>query len=385
MDFELTSELTRLREDARSFAAREIVPSVVARDQHRCWDEALFKKLAENGILGALIPRELGGLGLSALEACLVLEGLGTGSEDAGLALAVGAQGLLGMVPVWKLGTHAQKQKYLRPMASGEWLGGVSLLELEGGAAPLNLSTRAVKQGHRWKIHGAKTHVVNAPFAHHFLVTAVTRSGAVPAHVSAFLVDRDAPGLRVSEPTELSGMRTCTFADLTFEDCEVPEGALLGTEGGAFSELLPLWLALDRSCLLAPWLGMIRSITERTARAVREQALFDRPLARFQSIRAMLADMKTSCELSGDLLYRAAWQLDHLGRPPRQDAAVAKLVVSKAAQKVSRDAVQIHGLSGLASDPHVDRAYRDSMFLTIVGGTSEVLRSVIAGSMLDLG
>jgi alkylation response protein AidB-like acyl-CoA dehydrogenase len=270
-------------------------------------------------------------------------------------------------------------------MASGEWVGGLSLFELEGGAASPNLTARAIKQGRRWLLRGEKAHVVNAPVAHHFLVMAVTDPSASPARLSAFLVDRDSPGLHIRTPTEPMGMRTCPSAELVLEDCEVPEEALLGTEGAALSEVLPLLLALDRTLMAAPWLGLMRALTFRTARQAREQELFSRPLARFQSIRAMLADMQTRCELSADMLYRAAWQLDQLPRPPRQDAAGAKLFVSTSAQKVARDAVQVHGLCGMAPHRFLERAYRDSMFLTITGGSSEVLRSIIAGSLLNLG
>lgn len=385
MDFSFDEKLTRLREDARAFAEREVEPSASSRDQRQHWEPELFTKLAERGILGAFLPRELGGRALSALETCVLLEGFGEGSGDAGLSLAVGVHGLLCAVPVWKLGTEAQKQKYLRKMASGEWVGGLSLFELEGGAATPNLTARAVKQGRGWLLHGVKAHVVNAPVAHHFLVTAVTDSSASPARLSAFLVDRETPGLRIRTPSEPMGMRTCPSAELLLEGCEVPEEALLGTEGAALSEVLPLLLALDRTCLMAPWLGLMRALTGRTAQRAREQELFSRPLARFQSVRAMLSDMKTRCELSGDMLYRAAWQLDHLTRPPRQDAAGAKLFISTAAQKVARDAAQVHGLYGLAPHHFVERACRDSMFLTITGGGSEVLRSIVAGSLLNLG
>lgn len=385
MDFTFSEKLAQLRDDARSFAEREVEPSAASRDQGRRWEPELFTKLAERGIPGALLPREQGGRELSALETCVLLEGFGEGSGDAGLSLAAGVHGLLCAVPIWKLGTEAQKQRYLRRMASGEWVGGLSLFELEGGAAAPNLTARAAKQGRRWLLHGAKAHVINAPVAHHFLVMAVTDPSASPARLSAFLIERDTPGLRIRTPAEPMSMRTCPSAELLLEGCEVPEEALLGTEGAALSEVLPLLLALERTCLAAPWLGLMRALTERTARQAREQELFSRPLARFQSVRAMLADMKTRCELSGDILYRAAWQLDHLTRPPRRDAAGAKLFISTSAQQVARDAMQVHGLYGLAPHHFVERAHRDSMFLTVTGGGSEVLRSIIAGSLLNLG
>jgi alkylation response protein AidB-like acyl-CoA dehydrogenase len=174
-------------------------------------------------------------------------------------------------------------------------------------------------------------------------------------------------------------------AELTLEDVELPEESLLGTEGAALTELLPLQLALERGLLIAPWVGIMRALTRRTVQQARERELFSRPLGRFQSIRMTLADMETRCELSTNLLYRTAWQLDHLAQPPRQDAAASRLFISRAAQAVARDAFQLHGLRGLEPDLHVERLYRDAMFLTLTGGGSEVLHSVIAGALLNLG
>jgi alkylation response protein AidB-like acyl-CoA dehydrogenase len=383
MDFTFGEAYEKLRIDGSQLARSEAGPSVVSRDRARDWDPELFITLTEGGIGRAFLPQRYGGLGLTALETLAFLEGFGE-AGDAGLALSVGAHGLLCAVPIWKLGTEAQKGKYLPKMASGLWVGGLSLLELEGGSTAANLAVRAVQHGRDWILDGTKTHVVNAPVANHYLVTAVTDPAANP-RLSAFLIDRGTPGLRVQAATETSVMRTCPMGELALDRCRVPAEALLGTVGAALFEVLPLVAALDRTCVTAPWLGLMRALSERTMLHALEEQRFSRPLTASQSVRATLADMTTRYELSAGLLYRAAWQLDQLARPPRQDSATAKLFVASSAQIVARDAARIHGLLGF--DPHyfAERAYRDSIFLTMTGGGEEVLRPVIAGSMLNLG
>jgi alkylation response protein AidB-like acyl-CoA dehydrogenase len=267
MDFERIEGLAPLREAGRRFAEREIAPGVESRDRQRACDPALLTRMAQAGLLGAMLPTVHGGRGLGALETTALLEGFGEGGEDAGLALAAGVHDFLCAVPLWKLGTEAQRRRYLPRMASGEWVGGLSLLELEGGAATPGL--RAVRQGRGWRLQGTKAWVVNAPIAHHVLLTAVT---GPTGSLSAFLIDRETPGLRLGAPADTSGLRTCPLAELTLEDCEVPEESLLGTEGAALTELLPLLLALERGLLLAPWVGIMRALTRRAISAARRPA-----------------------------------------------------------------------------------------------------------------
>lgn len=383
IEFAYGENLQRLRSDGRLFGHREVKPSVVARDRDRHWDPGLFARLAANGIGRGHLPLRHGG-GLSALETTANLEGFGE-AGDAGLALSVGVHGLLCAAPISRLGTDAQVQKYLPAIASGEWVGGMSLLELEGAAAPGNLAVRAARRGRHWLLDGTKAHVVNAPIAHHFLVTAVSSDGASPVRMSAFLVDAGAPGVHVRPCAEQPAMRTCPLGEIVLRRCWVPEDALLGTVDAALYEVVPLVAALDRSCALAPWLGLMRALTEQAAAYARSGHRFARPLADSQAVRAMLADMATRCELASSLVYRAAWQLDRLPRPPRQDAATAKLFVAASAQIVARGAARIHGLLGLGPHDIVERAGRDATFLSLTGGGEDVLRPVIAGSLLNMG
>ncbi|PKW16288.1 acyl-CoA dehydrogenase family protein [Saccharopolyspora spinosa] len=418
-------KIQQLRERTRSVAEAEVQTNVVTRDRNASWDQTLFTRLAEMGIVGALLPTAHNGLGATVLEAVAMLEGFGEGSGDAGLSLALGTHGVLCAVPIAKLGSFAQREHYLPRMASGEWLGGLALSEVDGCATETGPGITAVQQREGWLLGGRKPHVVNAPHAHHFVVTAVTATG----ERSAFLIDRNTPGLAVMPNAEPTAMRTCPSADLVLEDCQVPADAVLGRPGAATDELVPLLAALDRTCLLAPWLGIIREITRQTVALVTDQpfhqeslssngdgspilpgqrsrgthvpnprstlptgpvaasevtrpTLFGAPLVRSQAIRAAIVDMRTKVELGSDLLYRAAGQLDRPEPAPRQDAAAAKLFITRAAQDIARTAA---GIAGLTPHHLAERAQRDSLLLAATGGGQEILRSVVAGALLGLG
>ncbi len=373
MEFTFTEKMQQLRDEGRALA--ELVPPAVDSPVYGQADEDMFGVLAAKGIASALLPARHGGRHLSTAEACALWDGLGEGTADAGLVLALSAHALLTAVPLWKLGTPDQQRRYLPRVASGEWVGALSLHELEGAASPANQAVRAVRRAEGgWLLSGTKTHVVNAAFAHHFLVTAMGDGDGA----STFVVDADARGVRVERSADGS-------ATLVLQDCPVREPSLLGTEGAAFHETLPLLTALDSTAVLAPWLGVMRALTDRALRAALDSQAFGRPVERLQTVRFTLADMRSRCELSGDLLHRAAWQLDRLPEPGRQDAAVARLFVTNSARSVVADAARVLALAGQAADPVVARAARDAAWLGATGGGVDGFRSVIAGSLLGLG
>ena len=387
MHFAISDAERDLYEGARAFARAEVYPTVLERDRAEVFDRALWQKMADQGFLGAPIPEEYGGTGLSAIETCRVKEGFGHGAEDGGTALAWGAHTILCGVPIWKLGTEAQKQRYLPKMCSGEWIGGFCLSETDSGSDAAGMKTRAVKQGDRWILNGTKMWITNGPVGDVFVVTAVTNPDARPraAGISTFLVEKDFPGFRVGQVIEKMGMKTSCTAELVFEDCEVPEENLLGMQDFGFIITAKLILGWERSCLMAPGLGAMKATIERTARYLEERHQFGRPIATFQALRHMLADMHIQSEISNNLVYRVAWHLDTGDDPPLVDAAIAKLFTSEASQRLFRDALQMHGGNGFTPEYHVERGLRDSMLGTIGAGTSEVQRSIIARAVLDLG
>lgn len=385
MDFEITDEQRELYEGARVFGEREVAPTVLERDQEQVWDPEIFKKMGAAGLLGAPIPEEYGGTGLSAVSTCLVKEGFGEGSRDAGVALAWGAHIILCGVPIWKLGTEEQKQRYLPGMCSGDLVGGFCLSEPGSGSDAAAMRTRAVKKGDRWILNGTKMWITNGPVGDVFVVTAVTNPEAKAFGISTFLVEKGFPGFKVGQHIDKMGVRTSQTSEIILEDCEVPEENLLGQENFGFVVTAKLILGWERSCLLAPGLGGMKRGLKETARYVMEREQFGRPVGKFQAVRQMLADMKMRYELSRLLVYRVAWALDQDGDPPLVDAAVAKVFMTEAAQVNARDAIQLHGGNGFTREYHVERGLRDSILSTIGGGTSEIQRSIIARSLLDLG
>jgi alkylation response protein AidB-like acyl-CoA dehydrogenase len=385
MDFEITSDQRELMKNATRFAEREVFPSVLERDGPSSWNPELFLKMGEQGLLGAPIPEEYGGLGLSCVDTCLLKEGFEYGARDAGLTLAWGAHTILCGVPIWKLGTEEQKKKYLPGMCSGELVGGFCLSEPGSGSDAASMKTRAEKKGDKWILNGTKMWITNGPIGGVFVVTAVTEPGAKAMGISTFLVESSFPGFRVGQKIDKMGMRTSTTSELIFEDCEVPEENLLGQLNFGFIGTAKLILGWERSCLLAPALGGMKRGIEQTAQYCKEREQFGRPIGKFQAVRHMLADMQMRYELARQLIYRVAWQLDQGDDPPLVDAAVAKVFVSEVSQKNARDSIQLHGGNGYTREYHVERGLRDSILGTIGAGTSEIQRSIIARSMLDLG
>ena len=385
MDFAFTASQMELFENARRFGADAVAPTVVDRDREAVWDRAIFLKMGEQGLLGAPFPEQYGGAGLSCVETCLVKEGFAYGARDAGVALAWGAHTILCGVPIWKLGTEDQMRRYLPGLSSGELVGGFCLSEPLSGSDAASMRTRAEKKGDKYILNGTKMWITNGPIGDVFVVTAVTEPGARAFGISTFLVEKNFKGFSVGQHIEKMGMRTSTTAELVFEDCEVPEENLLGELNMGFVVTAKLILGWERSCLLAPALGSMRKGIEETAKYAKEREQFNRPIAKFQAVRHMLADMKVKYEVARQLIYRVAWQLDQGDEPPLVDAAVAKVFVSEVAQQNARDAIQLHGGNGYTPEFHVERGLRDSIVGTIGAGTSEVQRSIIARSLLDLG
>ncbi|GBP99770.1 hypothetical protein SSP531S_11670 [Streptomyces spongiicola] len=370
-----------LAEQTRELADRVVRPTAADRDRDRSWDPALFAELADArpGLTGPLVPGRLGGGGLTAAQTCAVLQGLGEGARDPGLALAAAVHAALVTVPLRAFGTAAQQRRRLPRMASGEWVGALSLRQTQGAALAPAVTARPAPDG--WVLDGALDLVVGAPLARHFLIVAAHPDGSGR---TAFLVDRGTAGLRV-EDVRPEALRTCPWGGLALDGCHVPHDAVLGSPHGAATEVEPLLAALSWVFSSAPWLGVMRALTRDAVERVRGDRLFDRPLSHFQSARLTLADMAIQCELAAGLLYRAAGQFDGGGRPSQRDAAAARLFVAGAARTVVEAAAGLTGPADGTGDGLIERAHRDALFFGTVGGGAEVLRPVIAACELGLG
>jgi alkylation response protein AidB-like acyl-CoA dehydrogenase len=378
MEFSFDGALMQLRERGRDIGRTLVEPSVAARDRQAIWDPALFGALAEARLTGLLLPAGEGGLGLSVLEAVALLEGFGEGATDAGLAFALGVHGVLCGVPIATLGTPSQRAHYLPGIASGDCLGALALSELDGGATTAGDGVTAVRTRDGWQLAGTRPNVVNAPYAHHFLVTAAVGGG----ERTAFLIDRDNPGIAVLPGPEATALRTAPSAELVLTGCRVTPDAVLGTPGAATTELVPLLAALTRTCLLAPWLGVLRALAEHTFALAAQKLLFGGPLARSQAVRMAVVDLQTRVELGSTLLHRAAWQLGRGEPAPRMDGATAQLFLAAAVRDAADTAA---GFAGTTPHHLVERSRRDVLALAATGGGEQVLRSVVAGALLDMG
>lgn len=379
MNITLTEAQRELKETSRLFALRKIAPSAASRDEQRAWDSALFRHLGAGGLLGAPFPEAYGGQGRSAFEFMLLQEGVGEGASDAGFCLSWGAHTVLAGVPLWKMGTEAQKQHYLIPMCQGDKIGGLAASEAAAGSDPGSIQTRAVKWGSHWILNGTKNWITNAPIGDLFLVTARTGAGC-----SVFIVERDFPGVHFTPAASLLSLRTAQIGGLRFENCEVPAENLLGRVGG-WSEISAVIDHWERTFLLASWLGQMKSTIDNCIAHVKQRIQFGRPLSHFQAVRAVIADMKIRCALARGFSYRAASNLDLGKSDGGRESLLAKLAVTEHAQSILRDALQLHGAHGLPAANALVRAFRDAAALTILKDNSQLLRSILAASLLDVG
>ncbi|GAC1569958.1 MAG: acyl-CoA dehydrogenase [Polyangiales bacterium] len=362
-----------------------VAPTVKARDRESRWDPDLFAQIGQEGLLGTLFPTEYGGSGLSALGFAAALEGFAAGCGDAGLALAIGAHTFLCAVPIFRLGTDSQRRRYLPKLCTGEWLGAFAHHESRAGSDAVNIETCATRLSGGWLIDGRKTWVTNGSVANVVLVTAVTDSEAGAKGISTFLVDRETRGLTSGQRIETFGMRTASISEVILDGCEVSDEQMLGPLGSGLEQTCRLIQRWERGGMLAAWIGILQALFESSVKQSREHLQFGRPIGRFQTVRAMVADIKIRLELCRRLQRRSAWHLDRAEPLADRDIAVAKLFISDNAQRIARDALQLHGCRGLESDHLASRVYRDAMPLGLLGGSNEIVRSIVAGSIFSIG
>jgi alkylation response protein AidB-like acyl-CoA dehydrogenase len=386
-------------EYARSLAERIVRPSAAARDRARCWQPEVFAGLAEAAreaaeptptgpapsqptltgrtLTGPLVPRALGGSGLSAAETFDLLEGLGEGGRDPGLALALAVHAVLVTGLLRAFGTERQQRRYLPRMASGEWIGALSLQQTSGAAHTPTVTARAAWDRPGWILEGTLDLVAPGAAARHFLLIAEHKGG----DRTAFVVDRETTGLSVLDGGP-AAMPTCAWARVELEHCVVGPDAVLGTVGKAAVEAEPLLATLDWVFTAAPWLGVMRALTKDAGQNARTRRLFGRPMLSSQSTRFALADLVTRRELAEGLLRQAATTLDLAGHPELAGAASARLFAGQTVLEVAAAAARLAGNDDV--DGLTARAYRDALFFAEGGGGTEVLRSVIADRMLAI-
>ena len=377
MDFGWTEEQLARRAAARDFARRELADDTLgSRDHEGRFERTYWERCARFGILGLSVPPEFGGAETDLPTAMLVMEGLGEGCPDNGLAFALNAQLWTVQRPIVRFGSDGQKRRYLPGLCDGTLLGAHALTEPEAGSDAYSLTTRAERRGSEYVLNGTKSLVTLAPIADVALVFASTNPAAGKWGVSAFVVERGAPGLRASAMQHKMGLRTVPLGSLHFEDCVVPESARLGPEGAGVSISNPS-LELERCCILASQLGAMERQLQQAIAYARSRRQFGQPIGKFQSVSNRVADMKLRIETARLLLYKVAWLVER-GQPAMMEAALLKLYLSEAFVESGLDAIRIHGGVGYLSETGIERDLRDAVGGVLYAGTSDIQRNIIS-------
>jgi butyryl-CoA dehydrogenase len=380
MDFALSPQHEEIRRTVRDFAEREIIPVADELERNGEFPHDVIRKAAGLGLLGVPYPEEVGGTGLDSLAYAITIEELSRASGSVGII--VSAHTSLGCNPLYLAGTPEQKERYLRPMASGEVLGAYGLTEPGAGSDSRGTRTRAHRDGDAWVLNGSKRFITNAGVAGTYIVTAVTDRETESGKISAFIVEADTPGFTIGRMEEKMGLHASNTGELIFEDCRVPAANLLGEEGEG-DKLFLKTLDGGRIGIGAMALGLAQAAYEAASAYAKERRQFDRPIASFQGVAFKIADMAVGIDAARLLVYRAAWLKD-CGKPYTTEAAMAKLFASEVARQVTNDAVQVHGGYGYVTEYHVERYLRDAKLTEIGEGTSEIQRLVIARNILGI-
>ena len=378
MDLELTEEQQMVRELTRAFVKREVKPVASRLDREGIYPSELVKRLSEMGLMGMLVPQEFGGSGMDLLSCVVAMEEISKGW--ASLAVAMSVHNSLVCAPILRFGSAAQKQKYLAPLARGEWLGCYALTEPSAGSDAGSIQTRAKRTENDFVLNGNKIFITNGNRADLAIVYAVTDPARDKKGISAFIVEKNSPGFVVGKLEDKLGLRSSDTASLLFEDCRVPHENLLGVEGEGFKIALAT-LDGGRIGIAAQALGIAQGCLEESVVYAQQRRQFGRAIAEFEAIQWMLADMATEIDAARLLAYRAAW-LAQQGRTFTKEAAMAKLFASEAANRAAYKAIQIFGGYGYTKEFAVERFFRDVRITTLYEGTSEIQRLVIARHLI---
>lgn len=377
MDFNLTPQQIELRSRIRSFAERELAPTVSARDEAGTFDRWVFDACVEAGLAGLPFSREYCGGGGSLLEYIIALEEVGRVESAQVLVLA---SHLAPMTCLLQHGSAEQKERWLVPMCKGEALACFSITEPGAGSDPASMKSHAVKEGDYYVINGRKTFATNSGAADVYVIFASTDPEAGGRGVSAFIVPKDAPGLSFGEPIQKMGVRTSVQREIYLEDCRVPVENLLGHEGQGIRIALAA-LDVGRIEIAAQGIGLAQAGYDAALNHAKARQQFGQAIGQNQAVSFMLADMYVATEAARFLTYRAALAYDE-GKPYAKEAAMAKLLATDTAMKVTTDAVQILGGFGVTKASPVERYMRDAKVTQIYEGTNQVQRMVIAGHIM---
>ena len=380
-DLEFTEEQRMIRDMAREFAQREIAPHAAAWAEAGWIDDRLVAQMGELGLLGMVVPEEWGGSYIDYVAYALAVEEISAG--DGALGALMSVHNSVGCGPLLNYGTQAQKDAWLRDLASGQAIGCFCLTEPQPGSEANNLRTRAELKDGQWVLNGAKQFVTNGKRARLAIVFAVTDPELGKKGLSAFLVPTDTPGFVVERAEHKMGLRASDTCAIALDDCRIPQENLLGERGKGLAIALSN-LEGGRIGIAAQSIGIARAAFEAALRYARERVQFGKPIIEHQSIANLLADMHTRINAARLLTHHAA-RLRSAGLPCLSEASQAKLFASEMAEQVCSSAIQIHGGYGYLEDYPVERYYRDARITQIYEGTSEIQRMLIARELGSYG
>ncbi len=377
MDFELTETQKLIRDTARKFAREVVAPRARQTDREEIFPAEVYRQMGELGLLGVNVPPELGGAGAGVVSYALAVMEISAACASTSVGMAV--TNMCAELIV-QFGTDAQKQRFVTKLTSGEAIAGAfALSEAHAGSDPGAGRTTAAKKGDRWVINGSKQWITSGAYAGVMIVWART-SAEGNKGLSCFIVEKNAPGLSIGRAEDKMGLRGSNTVPLTFENCEVGEDQVLGRVGDGFKLAM---VALDggRVGIASQACGVARAAIEASVKYAKDRSAFGHPIADFQALRFMLADMHTSQQTAELLTFRAA-TMKEKKQPFTREASMAKLFASEMSNRVCDKAVQVHGGYGYIDEFPVERYLRDARVQTIYEGTSEIQRIVIAREVI---
>ncbi len=373
MDFDLTDEQQLIRETAATFADRELAERARENDRNSHFDLELVSKIADQGYLGAIVPPQYGGAGLDYVTYAIVVEEIGR--HDSAMRTVISVQTSLVCSSILRWCSEEQKQQYLPKLCSGEWLGCFGLTEPDTGSDAANQKTRARKSDSGWVLNGNKMWISLGTRANVAMIFAQTDPEKKHRGLACFLVPTDTPGFSTQEIHGKMGLHGMVTASIALDDVEVPDDALMGEVGDGFKIAMS---ALDsgRYSVAAGCVGVCQGSLDHSVAYSKEREQFGRPIASFQLVQAMIADMRVQTDAARLLVFRAGFLKDK-GRPSTTETSIAKLYATEAAQNCSHLAIQVHGGSGYVDDHPVERYFRDVRVTTLYEGTSQIQKLII--------
>ncbi len=375
MDFQLTPDQKTLCDAVREFG-RSLNEGMIERDRDAVFDRARWRECAAFGIQGLPVPQEYGGSGEDLTTTLLAMEALGYACRDNGLVFSLNAQMWAFELPLVHFGSEEQKRRFLPRVCSGELIGAHAVTEPDFGSDAMSMTTRAVRDGDHYVLDGAKTFVTNGPVADVVLLFATVDPALRFAGVTAFLVERDTPGLTLGSAVSKMGLRTSPMGEVAVSGCRVPAANRLGPEGGG-TRVFNSAMEWERACIFASHLGAMQRVLEETIVYAKTRKQFGAPISRHAPVADKIVDMKVAIEAGRLLLYKVGAVKD-AGGNAILDAAIAKLFVSEAYVRHSLAALQVHGGYGYTTEYQIERELRDAVPGTIYSGTSEMQRKIIA-------